>query len=192
MTTRSAPEITAAARRKPPVSAHDDRDFFRHHRRVVGHVAAKQQINLKDPVKRRLWPRILQLQHPRTHRLPLRQSVSCLVRPSTLYPDPLSISTQVAKSKPPTKKKQFQFFHAEEKNSPSINGVFSNFWMQEPICLDEAKWPSVEHFFQAEKFKAQPNDSPTKTSQLNEMRNAIRRAANPSLAKRIADRNQLL
>ncbi len=54
---------------------------------------------------------------------------------------------------------------------------FSNF-APFGIDLDEARWPSVEHYYQAQKF-ADP-----------QLRKAIRKAAKPVIAKNLADKNK--
>ena len=54
---------------------------------------------------------------------------------------------------------------------------FSNF-APFGIDLDEARWPSVEHYYQAQKF-ADP-----------QLRKSIRQAAKPVIAKNLADQNK--
>jgi ribA/ribD-fused uncharacterized protein len=54
---------------------------------------------------------------------------------------------------------------------------FSNF-APFGIDLDEARWPSVEHYYQAQKF-ADP-----------QLRTLIRKAAKPVIAKNLADKNK--
>ena len=54
---------------------------------------------------------------------------------------------------------------------------FSNF-APFPIVLDGARWPTIEHYYQAQKF-ADP-----------ELRKAIRRAEKPAIAKSLADKNK--
>ncbi len=54
---------------------------------------------------------------------------------------------------------------------------FSNF-APFGIDLDEARWPSVEHYYQAQKF-ADP-----------QLRKSIRKAAKPVIAKNLADQNK--
>ena len=51
---------------------------------------------------------------------------------------------------------------------------FAPFW----IDLDDARWPTIEHYYQAQKF-ADPK-----------LRQAIRKAAKPAIAKNLADKNK--
>lgn len=43
--------------------------------------------------------------------------------------------------------KQIKFYRANEPY-----GLFSNFDTKHPITIDGVKWPTTEHYFQAQKF----------------------------------------
>ena len=67
-----------------------------------------------------------------------------------------------------------------------MNGIFSNFWMGKKIRIDDIEWPSIEHFFQAEKYQLDPYDHSTDAAAKTAIRNRIRESRHPEAAKSVA------
>ena len=76
---------------------------------------------------------------------------------------------------------QFQFHAASD-----TNGIFSNFWAGAPVAIGGENWLTVEHYFQAQKFREVSTDSPSIKRRKNHVRDSIRDAAFPAATKDLA------
>jgi ribA/ribD-fused uncharacterized protein len=79
---------------------------------------------------------------------------------------------------PTNNKGQYQFHDAGKKN-----GLFSNFWQYKEIKIDNEKWKSVEHYFQAQKFRDVPGDTQAVKLEKKRIRKSIQDARTPAATK---------
>lgn len=80
-----------------------------------------------------------------------------------------------------TNRVQYQFHDADERN-----GIFSNFWEGEEITIDGENWKTVEHYFQAQKFRDMDGESPVVKAGKKRIREAIKNAGEVGDTKRFA------
>lgn len=90
----------------------------------------------------------------------------------------LGNQTQAGNNRP-----QFRFHGEGDKN-----GLFSNFWPGNQIRIRGELWPTVEHFFQAQKFESFVTDDLHTKNLKAQIRKEIQRALTPDITKRIARR----
>lgn len=76
--------------------------------------------------------------------------------------------------------KIIKFYHAYEEN-----GEFSNYY-ESKFYLDNKSWPSVEHYFQAQKFIKKDNDDENKIIMKEKAFESVYNAKTPDDAKKLS------
>ena len=104
-------------------------------------------------------------------------------RKREIYPNEVLTKDQ---KQHPRYRPQFRFHSVKDKNGRLCdNGLFCNFWKGEPTEIGDDLWPTVEHYFQAQKFAAKDTDNQVTLDLKAAIRKQIRDATTPERTKAI-------
>ena len=83
---------------------------------------------------------------------------------------------------------QYRFYREN-----SVNGLFSNFFTTDrPLDIGGQTWPTVEHYFQAQKFAYKSDDNSNLSGRKVRIRESIRTAESPAQTKKSLGTTRLI